>query len=309
VAIRTDAKAWLEQAIGRLILGAQENHLSDFGGQAIFDAPLVRVADGDDPLFERFREVVSPRHMLPREVLRHQACSGSDTPDIRVVVWAVPFTQAVRRSNRRRRWPSKLYSLARNNGGALNLEVRRRLVELLRQDGWAAVAPALTESYDAFRSPEHTFASTWSERHAAYAAGLGQFGLSGCLITPAGINVRLGSVVTDMPLEVTSRSCEDHRAPCLALNGAGCGRCIEKCPTGAITASGLDKSKCYAMRQAVRARHMNEYSRTLHMLPAVIVKGGKRTSGFSLGCALCQCGVPCEGRVPQTASRAGAIHA
>ena len=296
--IRTDAKTWLEQAIGRLVLGAPENHLCDFDGQAIFDAPAVRVANGDDPLFERFREVVSPQHMLPREVLRQQTPGDSDTPDIRVAVWALPFTQAVRRSNRSGTWPSKLYSLARNNGGALNLEVRRRLVELLHRDGWAAAAPVLTENYDAFRSPEHTFSSSWSERHAAYAAGLGQFGLHGCLITPAGANVRLGSVVTNMPLDVTPRGFEDHRAPCLALKGAGCGRCIEKCPVGAISASGLDKSKCYAMRQAVRERHMDEYGRTLHMLPALIVKSGKRTSGYSLGCALCQCAVPCEAGIP-----------
>lgn len=309
MALRTDANVWLEQAIGRLVLGAPENCLRDFDGQAVFDAPLVRVADGDDPLFERFREVVSPQHMLPREMLRQQASAAPNMPDVRVVVWALPFTQGVRRSNRGLRWPSKLYSLARNNGGALNLEVRRRLVEMLRQDGWAAVAPALTEGYDAFRSPEHTFASTWSERHAAHAAGLGQFGLSGCLITPVGISVRLGSVVTNMPLDVTPRSYEDHRAPCLALKGAGCGRCIEKCPAGAISARGLDKSKCYAMRQAVRARCMNEYIRTLHMLPALIVKSGKRTSGYSLGCALCQCGVPCEACIPQPSSRAGAIHA
>jgi epoxyqueuosine reductase QueG len=309
VTIRTHAKEWLEQAIGRLVLGARENHLCDFDGQAAFDAPVVRVADGDDPLFERFREVVSPQHMLPREILRQYAPADSHMPEVRVVVWALPFTQAVRRSNRRRKWPSKLYSLARNNGGALNVEVRRRFTEMLHKDGWLAVAPALMEGYDAFRSSEHTFTSTWSERHAAYAAGLGKFGLSGCLITPVGVSVRLGSIVTNMPLDVMPRGCGDYRAPCLALNGAGCARCIERCPAGAISATGLDKSKCYAMRQAVRARHMNEYSRTLRMLPAPIVKSGKRTSGYSLGCALCQCGVPCEGRIPRASSRAGAAHA
>ena len=39
------------------------------------------------------------------------------------------------------------------------------------------------------------FASTWSERHAAYASGLGTFGLSDGLITPRGQAMRCGSVV------------------------------------------------------------------------------------------------------------------
>jgi len=36
-------------------------------------------------------------------------------------------------------------------------------------------------------------ASSWSERHAAYAAGLGTFSLNDALITPKGIAHRLGS--------------------------------------------------------------------------------------------------------------------
>jgi hypothetical protein len=34
------------------------------------------------------------------------------------------------------------------------------------------------------------------------------------------------------------------------------------------------------------------------MFPSLIVKGGKREEGYSLGCALCQCDVPCEGADP-----------
>jgi epoxyqueuosine reductase QueG len=165
------------------------------------------------------------------------------------------------------------------------------------------VAPVLTEHYDAFRSPEHAFASTWSERHVAYAAGLGQFGLNGSLITPLGANVRLGSVVTDMPVPPTARRWKTHRAPCLDSRGEACDRCIQKCPMGAVSAQGLDKSKCYAMRQAVRDRFLSDYARECHMLTSPVVKGGKRRDGYSLGCALCQCGVPCEGCFPEMLTR------
>ncbi len=293
---RKDLTAWIEQTVSELVLGAPENLLRDFDGQPIFGAPLVGVADGDDPLFETFRSVVGPDHLLPRVVLRHQSPADAAPVQVRVIAWALPFTQVIRRSNQGSGLPSRLYSLARCNGGALNHEVRRRLAEMLHEHGYAAVAPVLTEEYDAHRSPAHTFSSAWSERHVAYAAGLGQFGLNGCLITPLGASVRLGSVVTNLLIEPTRRTCEDHRALCLQTGGRACGRCIDRCPVGAISETGLDKSKCYGMRQTVRGRFLEAYTRTLHMLPAPV---GGRASGYSLGCALCQCGVPCEGGFPR----------
>ena len=298
-----DSDIQIERMIARLALDARENRLLDFDGQPIFDAPLVGVADGDDPVFEELRTAVDPRHLLPREILRRHASAGADLGCVRVIAWALPFADAIRRSNQVEGWPSRLYSLARNNGGALNYEVRRRLTEELRAGGWCAVAPVLTEDYDAFRSPKYTFSSTWSERHVAFAAGLGQFGLNGCLITPLGASVRLGSVVTDCPLPVTPRKAREHRAPCLVQHGDGCGRCIERCPVGAISRNGLDKAKCYQMRKDVRERWLDAYSRSLHLLPAPVTKSGRTTHGHSLGCALCQCGVPCEGCVPQTLSK------
>jgi len=271
---------------------APENRLADFGGQPVFGPPIVGVADGDDPLFARFREVVSPDHILPRELLE-QAHGGPVEP-VRVVVWVLPFTERVRESNREGLWPSRLYSLARNNGGALNHLLRERVVELLCGEGCAAVAPVLTEAYNSFRSPEHTFTSTWSERHAAFAAGLGRFGLNNALITARGTSVRIGSVVTDLAVEPTPRRYADHRAPCRASGGRLCGRCMERCPVGAVSTEGMDKTLCYGMRKAVREKFMDVYAAEMHMLRAPVVKSGSRDATYSLGCALCMNGVPCE---------------
>ncbi|MCD6415082.1 MAG: epoxyqueuosine reductase [Planctomycetes bacterium] len=294
-----DARVWIERTIAQLALEGPGNRLVDFAGQAVFDDPLVGVADGDDPLFERFRSVVSPRHLLPREVLSRYCAADADLSHVSVIVWALPFTEEIRRSNRGPDWPSELYSVARNSGGALNDEIRRDLTKMLRDFGWAAVAPVLAKEYDAFRSAEHTFSSSWSERHVAYAAGLGQFGLNGSLITPLGSNVRFGSVVTNLPIKPTPRAFGTHQAPCLESHGQVCRLCIERCPVGAISENGLDKSKCYAMRRAVRERCLETYAKTFHMPLGEIVKNGKRESGYSLGCALCQCGVPCEGSSPR----------
>ena len=288
-----------EGLVAELLGDAQEDLLPGCGGRPIFGPPVVGVADGDDDLFVRFRSVVADRHLMPRELLAGQSRPGADLSRVRVVVWVLPFTEEVRRSNRGGREPSRMYSLARNNGGALNFALRRDVAAKLRSEGWAAAAPLLTDGYGAFRCQGHTFSSSWSERHAAYAAGLGQFGLNGSLITPVGASARIGSVVTNAPVPVTPRTWSDHRAPCLATGGAVCGRCVERCPAGAVGPDGLDKERCYEMRGAIRERHMDAYVRELDMLPAPIVKGGVSRAGHSLGCALCQCGVPCEAQFPE----------
>jgi epoxyqueuosine reductase len=285
---------WLRDTVARLVLHAPENRLSDFQNGPVFDSPLVGVADGDDSIFGLFRRVVSPDHLGPRDLLSRHSRPEADLNTVRVISWVLPFCTQIRRSNRNQDWPSALYSIARNNGGALNWKISRRLTAILQKRGFAAVAPRLTGEYDTFRSLEHTFSSSWSERHIAYAAGLGLFGLNGCLITPRGAMVRLGSLVTNLPVCVTPRNASDHRAPCLRDGGNTCGLCLERCPADALAGSGLDKSKCYARRQAIRQRFLDAYSIQFRMLPAPIVKSGRRELGLSLGCALCASGVPCE---------------
>ena len=88
-------------------------------------------------------------------------------------------------------------------------------------------------------------ASKWSERHAAYACGLGAFGLSDGLITAKGKAMRVGSVVTDLPLKPSEKIYPHHQANCLYYFNKTCKACAARCPAGAITAKGHDKDKCY----------------------------------------------------------------
>jgi len=289
---------WIKDKITQLVLDAPENRLIDFGGQPIFAAPLVGIADADDLLFEGFQKVVSSRHLQPREFLQRISPRDTDFTHVSVIVWILPFTTEVRSSNRVKDMPSKLYSLARNNGGALIHNMSLRLSEEMHKRGIAAVSPILTTEYDTFRMPKFTFSSNWSERHVAYAAGLGYFGLNEALITPLGINVRIGSIITNMPLGSSSWRNGDYRALCLQDGGDACGLCLDRCPVGAISKSGLDKTKCYAQRKAVRNEYLERYRQELQMLSSPIPISGQRRKRYSLGCALCQCGVPCESMDP-----------
>ena len=286
--------------LARDFIGASAgNRLEDFGDVPVFDMPLVGAVDGRDPIFQAFREVVSPGHLMPPEILERYSGAGADLSCVSVVSWALPFSQDVRQSNRGRDWPSPLYSVARNNGGAIIFGMSRRLTEQLRGSGFAAVSPILTEEYDAFRSAEHGLSSTWSERHVAYAAGLGSFGLHGSLITPIGSYVRFGSLVVNLPTGPAAPRMDDYRAPCLSTGGETCGLCRDRCPAGAISENGMDKEKCYVRRNEIRERNLVGYAGKYRMLPSPIVKGGTRKEGYSLGCALCLCGVPCEDTDPE----------
>jgi epoxyqueuosine reductase QueG len=124
-------------------------------------------------------------------------------------------------------------------------------------------------------------ASTWSERHIAYASGLGTFGLSDGLITPRGQAMRCGSVVARIQLPPTPRPYKDHRAYCLFFSQGRCGECVFRCPVGAITQAGHDKAACQKYLRGTLAEYVESYF------------------GFEgYACGLCQSNVPCESKIP-----------
>jgi len=72
----------------------------------------------------------------------------------------------------------------------------------------------------------------FSHRHAAVAAGLGEFGWSGLLLTPQfGSRQRLVSIVTDAPLEPSPM----YAGPRLCRPDSCKRACVRACPTGAMT--------------------------------------------------------------------------
>lgn len=76
------------------------------------------------------------------------------------------------------------------------------------------------------------------DRAAAHRAGIGWWGKNANLLLPGlGSWYVLGSVVTDAPLAVSSHPVEDRCGACT--------RCLDGCPTGAITAPGVvDARRC-----------------------------------------------------------------
>lgn len=124
-------------------------------------------------------------------------------------------------------------------------------------------------------------ASSWSERHGLFAAGLGTFGLSDGFITLRGMAMRCGSVVTNRELKSTPRKYDSHLENCPFFTTGKCGVCIDRCPVGAIDESGHDKARCRKFCNGAASDF-------------VLENYGVKTQC----CGLCQTGVPCESRIP-----------
>ena len=249
-------------------------------GEPYFGEPLIGFAAAGDPLFADYKRVIGEFHRTPDEVLTG-AC-GAEARAATVICWVLPITLATRESNRRETvFPSRAWARTRNFGEQCNAALRRHLVSWLQERGQLAVAPQLAADWREFGETPVGIASSWSERHAAHAAGLGTFSLNDALITPKGIAHRLGSVITDLALAPTPRSYPDHLHNCLHYREGTCGMCIDRCPVGALSRAGHDKSVCsrYVYQTVVQAL-AGEYGVA------------------ATGCGLCQTKGPCEGRIP-----------
>lgn len=278
--LRTDIASFIKKAVTE----SPDNNLGPGHPGQAWAEPLVGFARGDDPLFAFYKKDIGEFYWLPTEVFSLAFPGQSARPEeLAVVAWVLPQTEATRRAHRRcRRWPSEAWARSRKFGEEFNMGLRKRAADQLTRWGAPAAAPMALPQWSWETSPRYGYASSWSERHTAHAAGLGTFGLSDGLITPRGKAVRVGSVVARMPVPPAQRPYSGHHDWCLfyAADGA-CGKCIERCPVEAITEAGHDKNGCQSFVMGASARYM------------------LREFGVDIeGCGLCQVKVPCEAANP-----------
>ncbi|MGC1401776.1 MAG: epoxyqueuosine reductase [Thermodesulfobacteriota bacterium] len=278
-----DLGPWITSLIENFIERSPENTLQNPAQEKAFENPLVGFSSGADPLYREYKETVGPFHWTPEEIFSLTFPETSVRPEgLTVISWILPQTKVTRADNRKEKtYPSERWARARIYGEEVNVKLRKTIIAALEEKGIQAVAPLLSPLWEIKQSEKYVLASKWSERHAAYAAGLGTFGLCDGLITPRGKAMRAGSVVAALSIPPTPRPYTHHRAYCLFFTQGVCKKCIDRCPVGALSEAGHDKLKCLA-----------------HLKPptADYVKSHYGFDGY--GCGLCQTGVPCESKVP-----------
>ncbi|MGE5842798.1 MAG: epoxyqueuosine reductase [Deltaproteobacteria bacterium] len=279
----SEGASWIEGLVRDFILRSPENTLGNQAEDRAFEEAIVGFSRGDDSLYEAYRELIGPFHWTPLEIFRRSFPKlAVAAGELTVISWVVAHNSLTKEDNRQESfYPSERWARARIFGEQVNEKLRQHVARALEAAGYAAVAPALSPSWEQKTSARYGFASTWSERHAAYASGLGTFGLCDGLITPLGKAVRVGSVIARIEIPPTPRPYTDHRAYCLFHSRGICRKCVSRCPAGALSESGHDKKKCRSHVRPVT----EEYVKTHY--------------GFDgYGCGLCQTGVPCESRIP-----------
>jgi len=219
--------------VTHLVQNDFRNALPEGDNPPIWDIPLIGIASASDPLFERFQdpEVVGSGHRLPYEWL-----PGANS----VISVFLPFTGHISKNyTKEQRYSAIEFSSGKWNGSKFLNVVRRALIRFAAEHGGHALAPNIDPRYDS-----DGWLPFWSERHAAFAAGLGTFGLHQNFISERGCLGRLCSVVTTLKLLPTERKYTDAYGYCLYALDGSCHACIKRCPTGAVTDVGKVPGLC-----------------------------------------------------------------
>ncbi len=248
----------IKEQLDDFLLGEPKNIAADLDGMRIFDPPVLAVAGAGDALWEELKrpEIVGPQHLSPTEWLE-----GAQS----VICCFLPFAKRVRSANRCEGWPAVEWLYGRYEGAVFCDAISCLLVDVLLKAGSRTLAPALDGRFAVVDRR-----SNWSERHAAFIAGLGTLSLNRSLITERGSAGRLFSVVTELALEATPRPYSKFDEYC-----THCGSCIRRCPPQAVDEEGKDNAACSQYLQKTMERYRPRY-----------------------GCGKCQTAVPCEDRRP-----------
>jgi len=236
-------------------------------GIRMYDSPLVGVSSARDELYNDLKrpDRVGENHMLPSEWM-----DGA----MSVISIFNPFTQHIKDSNAGGDMPSPEWLHARIQGQEYIVAAAQALVEYLSSNSAQAMVPVADERFKVYSEPK--IYSNWSERHAAYIAGLGTFSLNRAIITKKGIAGRFCSVITDLELTADGRECAGEYDNC-----SMCGACMRVCPAKAINKHGKAHEPCFKFLEKVNKQYPSYY-----------------------GCGKCQCGMPCESGIPPKNSKA-----
>lgn len=130
----------------------------------------------------------------------------------------------------------------------------QHLIEILESEGYCGISLCDNNPLD--------------ERYLAYRAGLGFIGKNGFLIHPVyGSYVFIGCIITDCLLE------ESHP---LKQTCSSCGKCIDACPSGALSEKGVFAEQCVSYLTQKSGELTADEEESI------------RRSGSAWGCDVCQ---------------------
>lgn len=236
----------------------------------ILTEPLIGFAAADDPLFEVYRneEAIGSNWKAPKEWM----------PEAKTVMALFfPFTEEIRSRHRASKEPvNEAWSISYGKHFQFMDAFLDQISSALEEEGVKVFIPTRDPSFTMTPIPVKSgelddlhYNTSWSNRHVAFAAGLGTFGVHRHLITEKGCCGALATMILDCRIEPTPREYRDTYEYCIR-----CGACVKRCPSNAITVEHLRNIKA-----------CGEY-------------GAKLVNEYQGACGKCLVGIPCEQRNP-----------
>jgi epoxyqueuosine reductase QueG len=262
--------------------------MSAFDGRPLFAAPVAGAQHASHPVFTRLAKLI-PGHLLPADAFAKVFGTPPEGP-LSVLSLVFPINPATVADNAAvanaggptQPFPAWTWLQTRIDADACFVANGRFLVDYFARRGARAAYVWDSPAYQINNLDSLPLRASWSERHVAYACGLGTFGLHRLLITEHGAAHRLMGLVVEGEFDRYGQPSDDPFAGCLFLAEGCCGECMARCPAGAISEQGHDLLRCrdfvYGQVRAATAGVLS------------------RATG---GCALCATGVPCADRSPR----------
>lgn len=251
--------------IKKMVLDEIKRTISEFESSenisSRWKTPIVGFANAYDPIFDQLKEVAFEKHLTPKDLL-----SNAET----VIVYFLPFEDWISESNIDGRLSSKEWAESYIETNILISKINDDLIGFFKNKGHDAAKLPSEKNMD-----YQKLKSQWSNRHIAYIAGIGKFGLNNMLITESGCCGRLGNVVTSFKIEPTKRTEQEN---CLHKHNNSCSICVDRCVNEALFVDRFDRFKCFEICQE------NE---TLY-----------RDLGTAEICGKCLVGLPCSSKNP-----------
>lgn len=212
------------------VLNAINTFIKQEKPKTIWGEPLFGYADANDKLFEKLKEVANPKHLLPSDI--------NDKAKT-VIAYFLPFDKSIPISNYKGRYASREWVVAYIETNRLIAFINLWMIEKLEKKGFKT-----TRLDPSFNMDHERLVSVWSNRHVAYIAGLGKFGLNNMLITQKGCCGRLGNFITELELEPNKLAKEES---CLYKHNKSCKLCVNKCVNQALFLERFDRYRCYEL--------------------------------------------------------------
>jgi epoxyqueuosine reductase QueG len=245
----------------QIIITTIQNFVADYQQQehirSSWGIPLVGFADAADPLFQELKQLVSPTHAVPQDILAEART---------VIAFFLPFPASLTATNVKDRMSSREWAITYIETNELIARLSDHLQQFFLELGASSCTIPATHNWD-----EERLISNWSHRHIAYIAGLGNFGVNNMLITEKGCCGRVGSFVTAYQVKADARR---QRPSCLYKFDGSCRRCVRKCVNEALAENSFDRFRCYAML----LKNVDEHSEV----------------GYADVCGKCLVAVPCS---------------